>query len=386
MSNNKPSLEKLIKLNQSWLSRTYTLHSINSYNLFRKKIKIILDCGKIIIVNNSRNSSSIRHLINNRYNKICKKCKVPDYKIEIFKTKNFNITENINKNKKINNIDLKQEKEKSKTKENIKITNNMKQRIEYFFKSENEKKLIEENIYSIKELEAQLINKRNKAIQNIYDGLRTNDLAELERKLSLFFREKGFLEVKTPLIIQKNQIELMGISPDNDSNYKTFKLTEGKYLRPMLAPGLYAYLKKLDKILQKPVKVFEIGKCFRRESDTNSHLEEFTMLNFCHMGNDVNEEKLIELIKELLNYLNIDFTIINDNCQVYGKTIDVINKNMELASAVVGPVTIDIDWDIHKKWIGAGFGLERLLKAKNNYINIKRSESSENYYNGYYLN
>ncbi len=373
MSEKKTTLEKLIKLNNTWVSRTYILHGIQKYDISMKKIKIILDCGNIIIVNNSRNGSSYRHLMGNKYRKVCKKCKLPQEKIDLFKTKKF--SSNIESNK----IDKD---------EAFKLSINMKNRINSFLRYYNEVDILKDIKVSkdMKIIERNLIDNRNTNLINIYKKSRINDLCDLERKISLFLIENGFLEVKTPLIISKIQIELMGIDTVNDPNYKLFKINDNKYLRPMLAPGLYTYLNKLDKIIEDQIKIFEIGKCFRRESDSNSHLEEFTMLNFCQMGNNSNEKELLSIIKKLFNYLNIEYEIINDNCKVYGKTIDIINNGLEIGSSVVGPVNIDINWGINKKWIGAGIGLERLIKIKKGYINIKRAEGSENYYNGIYLN
>lgn len=369
MTKERPTLEKLIKLNQTWISRTYKLHSIKIYEISRKKIKLFLDCGMIIIVNNSKTSASVRHLKNNKYRKACKYCTVSKEQIERFTTKIF---KNIGLNKNTEIIKHKISSNNYKVNINdkinekaIEITENMKQRLEFFIKTEIEKENIK-NINTMKhakELEIRLIETRNKELIEIYKKTKQNDLVKLEQNISSFLHKKGFLEIKSSILISKKHIELMGINPINDPNYKLFQVQENLFLRPMLAPGLYVNLKKLDKILPDPIKIFEIGKCFRRESDTKSHLEEFTMVNFCQMGKDSDEKALMILIKELLNYLKIEYSIIKDECIVYGKTIDIMYNNLELSSAVIGPVKIDIDWGITKKWIGAGFGLERLLKV-----------------------
>ncbi len=150
----------------------------------------------------------------------------------------------------------------------------------------------------------------------------------------------------------------------------------------MLAPNLYNYLRKLGKVLPDPVKIFEIGPCYRKESDGKEHLEEFTMLNFCQMGSGCTRENLEAIIREFLEYLKIDFEIVGNSCLVYGDTLDIMHGDLELSSAVVGPVPLDREWGIEKPWIGAGFGLERLLKVMHNFKNIKRAARSESYYNG----
>jgi pyrrolysyl-tRNA synthetase len=100
------------------------------------------------------------------------------------------------------------------------------------------------------------------------------------------------------------------------------------------------------------------------------------------MGSNCNREELEILIKEFLDFLNIDFEIVGDSCMVYGETLDVMHGNLELSSAVVGPIPLDREWGINKPWIGAGFGLERLLKVIHNFKNVKRAARSESYYNG----
>ncbi len=177
-------------------------------------------------------------------------------------------------------------------------------------------------------------------------------------------------------------MERMGVGEDEKLSEQIFRVGNNMCLRPMLAPGLYNFLRKFDNVLPDPIKLFEIGPCYRKESDGNSHLEEFTMLNFCQMGSKCTKKNLEYLIQDFLGSLDIEYELVSDSCMVYGDTIDVMHKNMELSSAVVGPVPMDMDWGIDKPWIGAGFGLERLLKVKHNLKNINRAGRSESYYNG----
>ena len=58
---------------------------------------------------------------------------------------------------------------------------------------------------------------------------------------------------------------------------------------------------------------------------------------------------------------------------VYGDTLDVMHGDLELSSAVVGPIPLDREWGIDKPWIGAGFGLERLLKVKHKFQEYQES-------------
>ncbi|TGC08999.1 pyrrolysine--tRNA(Pyl) ligase [Methanolobus halotolerans] len=235
---------------------------------------------------------------------------------------------------------------------------------------------------SFAELESALMSQRKKDIREMYENSRENLLGKLERTITEFFVDMGFLEVKSPILIPFEYMERMGVGEDKKLSEQIFRVGDNMCLRPMLAPGLYNHLRKFDNVLPDPVRIFEIGPCYRKESDGNSHLEEFTMLNFCQMGSRCTKEELEFLIGEFLDFLGIEYEIVPDSCMVYGATMDVMYKNMELSSAVVGPIPMDMDWGIDKPWIGAGFGLERLLKAKHNYKNIKRAARSESYYNG----
>nr|2E3C_A Chain A, Pyrrolysyl-tRNA synthetase [Methanosarcina mazei]2ZCE_A Chain A, Pyrrolysyl-tRNA synthetase [Methanosarcina mazei]2ZIN_A Chain A, Pyrrolysyl-tRNA synthetase [Methanosarcina mazei]2ZIO_A Chain A, Pyrrolysyl-tRNA synthetase [Methanosarcina mazei]3VQV_A Chain A, Pyrrolysine--tRNA ligase [Methanosarcina mazei]3VQX_A Chain A, Pyrrolysine--tRNA ligase [Methanosarcina mazei]3VQX_B Chain B, Pyrrolysine--tRNA ligase [Methanosarcina mazei]3VQX_C Chain C, Pyrrolysine--tRNA ligase [Methanosa len=233
-----------------------------------------------------------------------------------------------------------------------------------------------------RELESELLSRRKKDLQQIYAEERENYLGKLEREITRFFVDRGFLEIKSPILIPLEYIERMGIDNDTELSKQIFRVDKNFCLRPMLAPNLYNYLRKLDRALPDPIKIFEIGPCYRKESDGKEHLEEFTMLNFCQMGSGCTRENLESIITDFLNHLGIDFKIVGDSCMVYGDTLDVMHGDLELSSAVVGPIPLDREWGIDKPWIGAGFGLERLLKVKHDFKNIKRAARSGSYYNG----
>jgi pyrrolysyl-tRNA synthetase len=133
----------------------------------------------------------------------------------------------------------------------------------------------------------------------------------------------------------------MGIKKESELSKQVFRVDKNLCLRPMLAPNIYNYLHKLGKVLPDPVKIFEIGPCYRNESDGKVHLEKFTMLNFCQMGSDCTRENLEAIISEFLDSLKIDFEISGNSCIVYGDTLDVMHGGLELSSAVVGPVPLD---------------------------------------------
>ncbi|HEY3360886.1 MAG TPA: pyrrolysine--tRNA(Pyl) ligase [Methanosarcina sp.] len=416
----KKPLDVLISATGLWMSRTGTLHKIKHHEVSRRKIYIEMACGDRLVVNNSRSCRTARAFRHHKYRKTCKHCRVSDEDIANF----FAVaTENKTsvKVKVVSAPKVKKAMPKSvsrapkpletpvsaqaskntsgsvpstaKTASNSSLnssvpastpapalTRSQLDRVETLLSPED--KISLNTAKTFRELESELVTRRKDDFQRLYADDREDYLGKLERDITKFFVDRGFLEIKSPILIPAEYVERMGINSDTELSKQVFRVDKNLCLRPMLAPTLYNYLRKLDRILPDPIKIFEVGPCYRKESDGKEHLEEFTMVNFCQMGSGCTRENLESLIKEFLDYLEIDFEIVGDSCMVYGDTLDVMHGDLELSSAVVGPVPLDREWGIDKPWIGAGFGLERLLKVMHNFKNIKRGSRSESYYNG----
>lgn len=424
----KKLLESLINDTDMWVSRTGLLHSIREFNVSQRFIHIVTDCGETFDIRNSRSSRSARSLRLRKFKKPCKHCRVSDMKVNEFlqktsresKTKSVRVTEipsSVNVSIPVQAerpvvsvppiprvqseippmMQAQKKTEKRVEGQNINtskkpVTSGTKTKDAGFTQSQKDRIVsllgpdemisFSKEKRSFQELEVTLINKRKEDLREVYEDSRENLLGKLERQITEFFVDRGFMEIKSPILIPFEYMERMGVGEDTKLSQQIFRVDENMCLRPMLAPGLYNYLYKFDNVLPDPIRIFEIGPCYRKESDGKSHLEEFTMLNFCQMGSKCTRENLILLIQDFLDFLNIEHEIVSDNCMVYGETIDVLHKDMELSSAVVGPIPQDIDWGINKPWMGAGFGLERLLKVMHNFKTIKRAARCENYYNG----
>ncbi len=67
---------------------------------------------------------------------------------------------------------------------------------------------------------------------------------------------------------------------------------------------------------------------------------------------------------------------------VYGDTIDVVVDGVEVCSTAMGPHPLDDAWGITETWVGLGFGLERLLVARDAHQNIERVARSLSYLDG----
>jgi hypothetical protein len=156
----------------------------------------------------------------------------------------------------------------------------------------------------------------------------------------------------------------------------------------MLAPHLYYILKDLLRLCERPVRIFEIGPCFRKESHGRQHLSEFTMLNLVEMGLPV--EPLFTAPEPVGRSGSCGWPVSTisgswTNLPLYtGRPVDVVSgaDEIELGSGAMGPHPLDHAWGITEAWVGIGFGLERLLIAADPDGNISKFGRSLAYLDG----
>jgi phenylalanyl-tRNA synthetase alpha chain len=188
--------------------------------------------------------------------------------------------------------------------------------------------------------------------------------------------EQGFTKVSTPTIISGEMLDKMTISEDNPLRGQVFWVDKNKCLRPMLAPNLYVAMRELHRIANEPVRIYEAGSCFRKESQGALHLNEFTMLNLVEYAG-VNEggqmDRLEFLAKSAMSVLGIDdYDLVKESSSVYGETLDIIVSGMEIASGSFGPHSLDHAWGVSEPWVGIGLGIERIALVMGGYKTIKR--------------
>jgi phenylalanyl-tRNA synthetase alpha chain len=242
---------------------------------------------------------------------------------------------------------------------------------------------------AFKALEGELVRDGRRRLRELRDGRRAPQLVELERILSDTLCGAGFVQVVTPLIIASDALRKMGIEHGHPLRDQVFWLEDGRCLRPMLAPNLYTLLRRLDRNWSKPFGIFEIGPCFRRDSKGASHLNEFTMLNLVELGRPENEgrARLVELASVVMGAAAVNqYELEVTESEVYGEMVDVLVNGAEVCSAGLGPHPLDGNWGIVDPWVGLGFGLERLIMAREGYPNIERAGRSLSYVDGVRLN
>ena len=238
-----------------------------------------------------------------------------------------------------------------------------------------------------RELEKKLmrINRQNlnTLLKDRHIGLSQQIADDLSRWLTT---EEGFTRVSTPIMISSQQLDKMTITGDHALRQQVFWVDHKHCLRPMLAPNLYVVMRDLHRVTNEPVRIFEIGSCFRKESQGAKHLNEFTMLNLVELaaGEDGYQlQRLEELARSAMRAVGIEnYELVTEESTVYHQTRDIEVDGMEVASGSYGPHDLDAAWGVFDTWVGIGIGIERLAQAKGGYETIKHVSKSITYLDG----
>ena len=239
-------------------------------------------------------------------------------------------------------------------------------------------------------IEKQLVRQERARLTTfLTDRLRPR-LCALESRLITTLNQHGFAQVTTPAIISQSDLERMSISKNHPLNRQIYQLDSERCLRPMLAPNLYKLMRDLARVFKEPVKIFEAGSCFRKESAGARHASEFTMLNLVEMKLPMEKRKarLQELAKIVMTAAGIEnYAYVTEASEVYGNTFDIVcgPDNLEVASCAMGPHPLDSAWGITDTWVGLGFGLERLIMASEDDCTLGKWRRSLSYLDGILL-
>lgn len=215
------------------------------------------------------------------------------------------------------------------------------------------------------EIEFALARKNKEDLLRFLTSTKRTVLRQIEREMTQALIDAGFTEVVTPSIISREFMIRMGITEAHALWRQIFWVDARRCLRPMLAPNLYHLMRELRRIA-KPVSIFEVGSCFRKESKGREHSEEFTMLNAVELAPKKNaSERLKEMIDISLRAVGMtEYRLQEIESEVYGETVDVVVKGVEVASGATGPHALDRNWLVIDPWAGVGFGLERLAMVR----------------------
>lgn len=218
-------------------------------------------------------------------------------------------------------------------------------------------------------------------------GLRRPILIRVAAQVAEALVEAGFVEVTTPAFLARGLLKKMNIAEDDPLWKQIFWIDENRCLRPMLAPNLYFLLGHLQRLWPRPICLFEIGSCWRKESKGSQHMEEFTMLNLVELGClGKPQERLVEMADLVMGTFGLSYDLVKESSQVYGFTMDVIRDGVEVASGATGPHPLDGNWNISESWAGLGVGLERVAMLITGNGNVHRVGRSLIYLDGARLN
>lgn len=241
------------------------------------------------------------------------------------------------------------------------------------------------------QLEKKRVSRQRRRLKEFREIHMRPALCRLESKLVDVLVNQGFAQVTTPIMMSRGLLKKMSIDAQHPLSSQIYWLDKNKCLRPMLAPHLYYVLVDLLRLWDKPVRIFEVGPCFRKESHGSQHSSEFTMLNLVEMGlpAESREDRIREigaLVTEAAGVSDYRFETVTS--EIYGDTIDIVagKDNIEIGSAAMGPHPLDRPWKISETWIGIGFGLERLLMTAENTRNLAKLGRSITYLDGIRLN
>ena len=241
-----------------------------------------------------------------------------------------------------------------------------------------------------KEQERLYIEQNRQILSDLLDNRHVLRFTEIETALSDRLVGLGFTKVITPTIITKEMLSKMSINEEHPLLKQVFWLDDKRCLRPMHAPNLYTLMGKLRKIQREPVRIFECGSCFRKESQGSVHLNEFTMLNLVELGgvkDGGQKERFKELACEMMEAAGIEkYDLVTEHSEVYGETMDILINGEEVASGASGPHPLDDNWRINDPWVGIGIGIERLTMVKSGFENIRRIGRGLQYLDGASLN
>jgi pyrrolysyl-tRNA synthetase-like protein len=249
----------------------------------------------------------------------------------------------------------------------------------------------EQRNHSYQTLEKKLVKVEKSRLNEFLSSQLQPKLYKLERRLTDILNQQGFSRVTTPTIISKTQLARMSIDQQHPLFDKVFWISVKQCLRPMLAPNLYRLMYELGRLSKRPIRFFEIGPCFRKESDTAQHNNEFTMLNLVEMGlpEEDRHQRLMELGQLIVDSAGLkDCVFEKETSAVYGDTIDIVcgEDKVEIASGAIGPHPLDHAWKITDTWVGLGFGLERMVMMAEGSDSIGKWGKSLAYLDGIRLN
>ena len=237
------------------------------------------------------------------------------------------------------------------------------------------------------DLAKELLKRNMDILTRFRTSLRRPALTRIAAQATEALLQAGFVEVTTPGFLARGLLKKMIIDEDDPLWKQIFWINKNRCMRPMLAPNLYFLLGHLQRLWPRPIRLFEIGLCWRKGSKGSQHMEEFTMLNLVELGClSEPQTRLTEMADLVMGTFGLSYDLVKEPSQVYGFTMDVVCDRVEVASGAIGPHSLDVNWNISESWAGLGVGLERVAMLVTGSGNVHRVGRSLIYLDGARLN
>ena len=235
---------------------------------------------------------------------------------------------------------------------------------------------------AFKELERDLTTEGRRALVR----LRARGAPQLtllaDRLRATLVDEIGFVEVTTPHIITADALGRMGIPADDPLAEQVFWLDRSHCLRPMLGPT-FTPAPTSSQEMAAALRDLRVGTCFQRRRDEQHLTSSRCSTSSARRRARTRPARLVDLARLVMDAAEIDDYLFQEvESGVYGDTLDLVARGVEVCSAAMGPHPLDDAWGITDTWVGLGFGLERLLYARAHHSNIERVGRSLSYLDG----
>tara|TARA_Y100000310_G_C20685867_1_gene818942 strand:+ start:2465 stop:3595 length:1131 start_codon:yes stop_codon:yes gene_type:complete len=147
---------------------------------------------------------------------------------------------------------------------------------------------------------------------NDFTGKEALKRLEIKKILISTFEKYGFNPAETPIIEYEEFVKEDNSQDEAVSDI--FKLQDKGKRKLALRYELTFQLKRLMKNKKLPYKRFQIGEVFRDEPTTGNRFRQFTQCDADIIGATIKDEaEILSLIKDILDKLNIKFTIYVNN-------------------------------------------------------------------------
>ncbi len=161
-----------------------------------------------------------------------------------------------------------------------------------------------------------------------YTGEEALKRAEIRKILVETFEKYGFEPAETPII--ENEEFVKGENKEDEAVSDIFKLQDKGKRKLALRYEFTFQLKRIAQNKKLPYKRYEIGPVFRDEPTQGNRVRQFIACDADIIGSSVKDEvEILALVNDILNKLNVKFTILINNRKLLNEILDdlKINKN-----------------------------------------------------------